>query len=123
MIIGTHRPGIRAAGIFFLLTCQTSHFFHNSAWPHPRRNPQRDSHAGLPLSSPYLTPLRTLKNAPDDFGAAAWLCTQVNEGRSEQIFFANTSFKHKRLTCTVLRFVLSVRAPISFTLTAYVMPV
>ena len=26
----------------------------------------------------HLSPTQTLKNGPDDFGAAAWLCTQVN---------------------------------------------
>ncbi|MGG6161817.1 hypothetical protein ACQV2D_22300, partial [Pantoea allii] len=29
----------------------------------------------------YLSPAQTLKNAPDDFCAAAWLCTKMNGGR------------------------------------------
>jgi len=29
----------------------------------------------------HLSLSQTLKNAPDDFGASAWLCTKVNGGR------------------------------------------
>jgi len=29
----------------------------------------------------HLSPAISLKNAPDDSGAAAWLCTEVNGGR------------------------------------------
>jgi len=50
--------------------------YHNISWPHPRKAPQRDSAASGAFPAPFsgLNP----ENGPDDFGAAAWLCTHMH---------------------------------------------
>lgn len=60
-------------GLFLFLKLED--IYHNIPWPHPLRGPQGVSEASGLKHTPFLPISR--KNAPDDFGATAWLCTDI----------------------------------------------